>query len=105
MKNLFKALSILLVVITVLSSLSLAVFANEPAVTTAAETQAEEVTTASGEVNEETPTTGENAPKKSNIEMFLETLPIMGIGMAGVFIVIGIIILVTTALTKIFTKK
>ncbi len=36
---------------------------------------------------------------------FIETLPYMGKGMLGIIIVMGVIILVTTALNKIFSGK
>ena len=40
-----------------------------------------------------------------NPEAFMDSLPTMGLGMLGIFIVTGIIILVVTLLTKIFTPK
>lgn len=76
MKNVFKAVSLLMAVVLMLGAFSITAFAQEAV-----------------------------AQQKSNIEMFLETLPIMGIGMLGVFVVVGIIILLTMVLTKIFTKK
>ncbi len=39
------------------------------------------------------------------VETFLKSLPIMGYGMLGIFIVTGIIILLMTLLTKIPEKK
>ena len=38
-------------------------------------------------------------------EAFFENLPVMGKGMLGIFLVIGIIILVTLALNALTTKK
>ena len=40
-----------------------------------------------------------------NFEAFLQTLPIMGKGMAGIFIVIGLIVLCTIVLGRIFPAK
>ncbi len=39
------------------------------------------------------------------MEGFLESLPIMGLGMLGIFIVISVIIVFTSALSKIFPEK
>lgn len=39
-----------------------------------------------------------------NTEALFETLPVMGKGMAGIFIVTGVIILSMVALNKIFNK-
>lgn len=36
---------------------------------------------------------------------FLKSLPIMGVGMLGIFIVMGIIILTVTLLQKVSTKS
>lgn len=38
-------------------------------------------------------------------EMFLKNLDKMGIGMLGIFIVIGVLILATSLLNKITTRK
>ena len=40
-----------------------------------------------------------------NIELFLETLPMMGKGLLGIFIVTGIIILCITILNKLTAEK
>lgn len=40
-----------------------------------------------------------------NASSWKETLPIMAIGMIGIFLVIGVIILFTYALNKIFSGK
>lgn len=40
-----------------------------------------------------------------NFDMFLETLPIMGMGMLGIFIVTGAIIVVTILLNKLTQDK
>jgi hypothetical protein len=40
-----------------------------------------------------------------NIDNFLTTLPIMGLGMLGIFIVTAVIILITMALNKITKPK
>lgn len=40
-----------------------------------------------------------------NVDAFLKTLPIMGKGMLGIFIVTLVIILVITILNKITTSK
>lgn len=40
-----------------------------------------------------------------NVQAFLEALPIMGLGMAGIFIVTIIIILIVMILNKTTTKK
>lgn len=40
-----------------------------------------------------------------NFQAFLQTLPIMGKGMAGIFIVTGVIILVMIALCKITSDR
>lgn len=42
---------------------------------------------------------------KISVENLLETLPIMGMGMLGIFIVTGVIILFVTVLNKITSKK
>ncbi len=42
---------------------------------------------------------------KFNPEGFMETLPIMGIGMAGVFIVIAVLIGISMILNKVTSKK
>ena len=42
---------------------------------------------------------------KINASSWKDTLPIMGIGMAGIFIVIGAIILATYLLNKAFSSK
>lgn len=42
---------------------------------------------------------------KISIENLLETLPIMGMGMLGIFIVTGVIILFVTVLNKLTEKK
>ena len=39
-----------------------------------------------------------------NVMNFIDNLYYMGVGMAGIFLVIGVIILITMALNK-FTKK
>lgn len=39
-----------------------------------------------------------------NFELFLQTLPIMAKGMAGIFIVTGVIILITVLLNKLTSK-
>ncbi len=40
-----------------------------------------------------------------NIQAFLDSLPIMGHGMAGIFIVIGVIAACVAVLSKIFPNK
>ncbi len=40
-----------------------------------------------------------------NIDNFLSTLPIMGLGMLGIFIVTAVIILITMALNKLTAPK
>ena len=40
-----------------------------------------------------------------NLELFLQTLPIMGMGMLGIFAVILVIILVVAALNKLTAPK
>ena len=40
-----------------------------------------------------------------NVELFLQTLPIMGMGMLGIFAVILVIILVVDALNKLTAPK
>ena len=40
-----------------------------------------------------------------SIEKFLASLPIMGFGMLGIFIVIGVIMVCVAILTKIFPAK
>ena len=40
-----------------------------------------------------------------NVELFMETLPIMGKGMLGIFVVIVIIALLVYALTKITSRN
>lgn len=40
-----------------------------------------------------------------NVDLFLETLPVMGKGMLGIFIVTGIIILSMVILNKISKEK
>ena len=40
-----------------------------------------------------------------NLEGFLATLPVMAYGMAGIFVVIGIIVLATKLLCKAFPPK
>ena len=40
-----------------------------------------------------------------NIDAFLQTLPIMGKGMLGIFLVTGVIILLMTILNKISDDK
>lgn len=40
-----------------------------------------------------------------NVASFLETLPMMGKGMAGIFIVVGVIYLSTVVIRALTTKK
>ncbi|WMJ21945.1 OadG-related small transporter subunit [Paludicola sp. MB14-C6] len=40
-----------------------------------------------------------------NIDVFLKSLPVMGYGMLGIFIVIGCIVVITSLLSKIFPEK
>jgi hypothetical protein len=40
-----------------------------------------------------------------NIEAFLNSLPVMGIGMLSIFLVIGIIVLCTSLLSVVFPGK
>jgi len=40
-----------------------------------------------------------------NVQAFLESLPIMGMGMVGIFIVTAIIIIVVSALNKFTAPK
>lgn len=40
-----------------------------------------------------------------NIEAFMETLPIMGLGMLGIFVVTGVIILAMYALNSLFKDR
>ncbi len=40
-----------------------------------------------------------------NVQAFIENLKYMGIGMLGIFIVIGIIVLSTMLINKIFSSK
>ena len=40
-----------------------------------------------------------------NVELFMETLPIMGKGMLGIFVVIVVIALLVYVLTKITSRK
>ena len=40
-----------------------------------------------------------------NVQAFIENLKYMGIGMLGIFIVIGIIVLTTMLINKIFSSK
>ena len=42
---------------------------------------------------------------KFALDSFMETLPIMGKGMLGIFVVTGVIILFVTLLNKIGAKK
>ena len=39
-----------------------------------------------------------------NVQAFLDTLPYMGLGMLGIFVVTGVIIAVISLLTKILEK-
>ena len=39
-----------------------------------------------------------------NVDLFLETLPMMAKGMAGIFIVVGVIYLATILIRKLTTK-
>jgi hypothetical protein len=41
----------------------------------------------------------------SNIEVFMETLPVMGFGMAGIFTVMAIIFISIKALNSFFKEK
>ena len=40
-----------------------------------------------------------------NLDALVESLPIMGLGMLGIFIVIGLIIGIIWVLGKVFTEK
>lgn len=40
-----------------------------------------------------------------NVQAFLDTLPYMGLGMLGIFVVTGVIILAMYALNAIFKEK
>lgn len=40
-----------------------------------------------------------------NLDVFLQSLPVMGFGMLGIFIVIGCIVVITSLLSKIFKEK
>ena len=40
-----------------------------------------------------------------NVQAFIENLKYMGVGMLGIFIVIGIIVLSTMLINKIFSRR
>lgn len=40
-----------------------------------------------------------------NVSLFIDTLPIMGLGMLGIFVVIGVIYLSVLVMNKVFTPK
>lgn len=40
-----------------------------------------------------------------NADSWKDTLPVMGIGMVGIFLVLGFIVLITYGLNKIFSAK
>lgn len=108
MKKLFAILLTLLMI----TALPLTAFADEVVTShDPAETAEDIVLTIGGEeISEETETAAgeEDAPKTQfgfYPETLAETLPVMGMGMLGIFLVIGVIILSVLILSKIGKKN
>ena len=108
MKKLFA------VVMTLLLVFSLPVFAMAEEATTAPETSAEEITAApetAEDVTEEAAEPETDSETEPEIkfgfypETALVTLPIMGMGMLGIFLVTLVIVLATVLLSKLGNKK
>lgn len=96
--NLIRSfLCLLLTLLIVLSALSVGVFAEEPDTDTAS---AEDVSATVGE-------TEETEEKKMIFEPmnFVTNIKYMGVGMLGIFIVIGVIILSVVVLNKVTAPK
>ncbi len=102
-----------LFLLTLVMTLALPIAAEEPADTTAAEitateTTAAETTAAITEAETEAEETTEAAPKTNfgfDLGTLSETLPIMGMGMLGIFLVIGTIALTVVLLSKLPGKE
>ncbi len=107
-----------LFLLTLVMTLALPIAAEEPAdttaaeitatETTAAETTAAETTAAITEAETEAEETTEAAPKTNfgfDLGTLSETLPIMGMGMLGIFLVIGTIALTVVLLSKLPGKE
>lgn len=98
---------LLTVLLTLLLVFSLPVFAMAEEVTTSAETLVEEATTV--ETVEEQTEIYEEEDAKTSFGFYpgtlLDTLPIMGMGMLGIFLVTCVIILAVLILSKVGGKK
>ncbi len=112
MKKLFAILLTLLMIVT----LPLAAVADEVVTSHDPAETAQDVSNVGGadasdvEVSEETEPLGdeEDAPKTQFgffPESLAETLPVMGMGMLGIFLVIGVIVLAVIILSKIGKKN
>ena len=106
MKKLFAILLTLLMIVT----LPLAAMADEAVTSHDPSETAQDVSNVGGadasdvEVSEETESLEEDAPKTQFgffPETLAETLPVMGMGMLGIFLVIGVIVLAVIILSKV----
>ena len=99
------------VLLTLLLVFSLPLFAMAEEVTTAPETVEETVSaeTESSAVNEDESETESETEYKMNFGFYpgtlLETLPVMGMGMLGIFIVTCVIVLAVLVLSKVGGKS
>jgi hypothetical protein len=95
-----KTLLVLLTILLVFSLASVAVFAEDESVTSEATSEVTSETTS------EESSESDNA---LNLEFypdgFTRNIQYMGLGMLGIFVVVGVVILLTLVLNKVTTKK
>ncbi len=97
-----------LLLLALVFTLALPIMAEDPAETTASDMPSTETTAEVTETEDSTEETTEAAPKTSfgfYPGTLGETLPIMGMGMLGIFLVIGTIALTVVLLSKLPNKK
>ncbi len=119
MKNRILAVILCITLVFSLSSITLGVFADEELGDNEIANGDQGVSSEEGTTDEgntgntnngvENPENNENDDSKFKMEFhpegFVEQLGMMGIGMLGIFIVIGLIALATVAINKIFSSK